>query len=83
MNLNHAQQASRIAVDALKRLRLKRGMSQQKLADKVGISRVAVTLIEAGKRNPSFYVILALASALDCKLSTLTAKTEKEMAAKR
>ena len=43
-------------VVSLSALRLEHGLSQQELADKLGITASAVSLIESGKRIPSFEV---------------------------
>jgi transcriptional regulator with XRE-family HTH domain len=41
----------------VKAMREKAGLSQQQLADKVGISRAFIALIEGGKRVPSLHVV--------------------------
>ena len=43
-----------IDIDKLKKMRLDRKMFQREVAEELGISRVMYTLIENGKRNPSF-----------------------------
>lgn len=48
----------------LRALRLARGYSQQQLAGMAGVSRQAVSAVEAGHSDPSLRVALALASAL-------------------
>jgi len=47
----------------MKAMREKAGLSQQKLAEKVGISRAFVALIESGKRLPSLQVVGRLMDA--------------------
>lgn len=37
----------------LKELREKEGLNQQQLAEKVGVSREYISMIESGQRNPS------------------------------
>jgi len=80
LNIHLALEFSKIVVRELQRVREKRGVSKKQLSEKSGVSRAAITMIEAGERNPSLYVMQALASALGCKLSTLIAKAEKEIA---
>jgi len=81
--LNTALEFSLVVVRELQRVREKRGISKRQLALKSGVSRSAILQIESGEHKPSLYIIQALASALGCKLSTLIAKAEKEMAGKR
>ena len=50
--------------EAAAALRLARGYSQQQLAGMAGVSRQAVSAVEAGHSDPSLRVALALASAL-------------------
>jgi transcriptional regulator with XRE-family HTH domain len=55
----------------IKELRLKRGLSQEDLAKKVGVSRVAVVFWEQGKAMPHASRIKAVAKALRCKVTDL------------
>lgn len=47
-------------------------LTQQELADKAGISRAAVSAIEALKAEPQFSTIKKLAAALECDPFDLT-----------
>jgi transcriptional regulator with XRE-family HTH domain len=49
----------------VRRLRTKIGMTQEELAEYVGIYRTYLSRIESGQANPSLSVIIALASALE------------------
>ena len=51
--------------------RLRLGLSQQELAARVGISRQALSSIEAGAAVPSTAVALRLAAALGCRVEDL------------
>ena len=49
---------------AVHRQRIRLGISQEDLADQVGLDRTYVSGIERGIRNPTFLVLLRLAKAL-------------------
>ena len=53
-------------------MRLQRGYSQEKLAEKCGFDRTYISLIERGLRNPSFTNLLKLAEGLGSSVSELT-----------
>ncbi len=55
----------------LKRLREKRGWTQQVLAEKVGVSRVTIARVEIGNRKPSLELLYRLAKALKVKVGDL------------
>ena len=49
----------------LKALRLERGLSQEQLADEIGIHRTYASDLERGTRNPSILVLERIAIALE------------------
>ena len=49
----------------IKELRTEAGLTQQELADRVGISKQAVSMYETGNRRPSFDIADALAELFD------------------
>jgi transcriptional regulator with XRE-family HTH domain len=51
-------------------------LGQEGLADKAGIHRTHVSLIERGKRMPSLLVIKKLAAGLDTTMASLMAELE-------
>ncbi len=55
----------------LKQLRADRGITQETLAKKAGLSRVYVTRIETGKQDPSLTTLTKLAKALKVKVGRL------------
>ncbi|WP_404328676.1 helix-turn-helix transcriptional regulator [Mesobacillus maritimus] len=55
----------------VKVLRTKAGLTQQQLADTVGITRQTVSLIEKGKYNPSLKLCLQICYAVQAKLDDL------------
>lgn len=52
----------------LKELRLKAGLSQERLANKAEIDRTYIPSIEKGERNVSLAIIDKLAKALDISI---------------
>jgi putative molybdopterin biosynthesis protein len=58
-------------VSRVAELRQQRGVRQQALAAAVGVSRQALSAIEAGRATPSTEVALRLARALDCRVEEL------------
>lgn len=55
----------------IKELRLKRGISQEELAKRLGVSRTSVVFWEQGKQEPRANKIKPLAKVLRCKVTDL------------
>lgn len=55
----------------LKSARTAHGMSQQELADKVGVSRQTINAIEKGDYNPTIRLCIAICKVLDKTLDEL------------
>jgi transcriptional regulator with XRE-family HTH domain len=55
----------------VKKLRLEKGLSQEKLAYEADIDRTYIPSIEKGERNVSITVIEKIAKALKVKISVL------------
>ncbi|MEB3024766.1 MULTISPECIES: helix-turn-helix transcriptional regulator [unclassified Parvimonas] len=55
----------------LKNVRAEKGMSQQKLADLIGVSRNTISSIETGQFNPTAKLALILCVTLDKKFEEL------------
>jgi len=53
---------------ALKKIRKKLNLSQEKLAQKANLPRTTITKIESGNYNPTISTLMAIASAMDKKL---------------
>jgi transcriptional regulator with XRE-family HTH domain len=51
-------------------------VSQEALADRAGLHRTYVSLLERGLRNPSLVVIEKLATALDTSMTSLVGEVE-------
>jgi transcriptional regulator with XRE-family HTH domain len=60
----------------LKRLRTAKGYSQDELAQRCGLDRTYISLIERGKRSPSLSVMSKISVSLDVHLAQLISKTE-------
>ncbi len=58
-------------ISLLRRRREQAGVAQQVLAERVGVSRQALTAIEAGRQVPSTSLALSLARALECRVEDL------------
>ena len=56
----------------IKSERLRRDISQEKLAERTNISRNSISLIETGKINPTILKVIDIANVLGVELSVLT-----------
>ena len=63
----------------LKRLRQEKGMTQQKLADLLGISRSAVGMYENGEREPDFETSELIADFFNVRLDELISNKTNEV----
>lgn len=57
-------------------LRKSKGISQKALAFEFGISDAAITMMEKGKRLPSFEILCALADYFDVSLDYLVGRSD-------
>lgn len=55
----------------IKALRKQKGWSQERLAERVGISTQYLSNIERGKENPTLYLLLRLADSLRVSLAEI------------
>ena len=55
----------------LKSARAAKGLSQQQLADRVGVSRQTINAIEKGDYNPTIQLCISICKALDKTLNDL------------
>lgn len=56
----------------IKKLRLKRNLTQEALAEKSGCHTNYIGGLERGERNPTITKLMAICWALNCKISELT-----------
>jgi transcriptional regulator with XRE-family HTH domain len=61
---------------ALRQRRKDAGLSQESLALDAKIERVYVSLLETGKRQPTFQMIVKLAEVLGCSAADIVADAE-------
>lgn len=59
---------------AVRELRKERGVSQEELADEIGLHRTYIGSIERGERNVGLNNVIRIASALDVRASGLMAR---------
>jgi transcriptional regulator with XRE-family HTH domain len=54
--------------EQIKRMRERKKLTQEEVADKCGITRPYLSNIELGKKLPSFTVLMALINVLECNI---------------
>ena len=62
----------------LRQKRLEAGLSQEKFAEKVGVSMRTISLLETSKQRPTLPTLENIAKALDVKLSELLQLVESQ-----
>jgi transcriptional regulator with XRE-family HTH domain len=75
--------ADRVAEHVGRRIRRRRraiDMTQERLAERAGIHRTEITLIESGRRMPLTYTLIKLAAGLGVSVDQLVAGIEWEPA---
>jgi transcriptional regulator with XRE-family HTH domain len=65
--------------NTLKQIRKKKSWSQEKLADKSGLDRTYISLLERGLRNPTLSTIFSLANCLDFQPNQFIKEIENVM----
>lgn len=66
----------------LLQIRKNKDITQEQLANAIGVSRPLISQIETGTCSPSIQTAMALAKALDCTIDELLAESEDESAEK-
>mgnify|MGYP001194392911 CR=1 FL=1 len=61
----------------IKKLRLEKKLTQQEVADKIGITRPAYTAYESGKREPDFSMLQVLADLFGVSTDYLLGRSDK------
>ena len=62
----------------IRRIRTRRGLSQEVLSGLAGIARTHLTMIENGTKAPNLETLYRIAQALDMSASQLLALSEEE-----
>jgi len=62
---------------AIRRRRVRLGLSQESLAFEAGIHRTYISMLERGRANPSLTVVDSVASALGCEISAIFKEMER------
>lgn len=65
--------------ERLKQLRMSKGYSQSELANKLGISKSTISMMEVGSRQPSFEMMEMIADFFNVSLDYLMGKEEGSM----
>ena len=63
--------------DEIKNARKKLGISQEELADRAGLHRTYISLLERNKKSPTIDVFLRICKALEVSASLVIKKLEK------
>lgn len=58
----------------LRKARLKKDITQQELADKIGVSRNTINLYENNKKLPSYETLIKLSDELEVSLDFITGR---------
>lgn len=58
----------------LKKIRLEKGISQEKLADTINLHRTYISFLERGLRNPTLKTIELIAKSLDTEVELFLKK---------
>lgn len=58
-------------MDALRLLRLSKGLTMKQLGELTDVSESTIGMIETGKRKPSYELLLKLSEVFDCSLDDL------------
>ena len=67
-------------VAELKKIRKSKGLSHEKIADKAGIHRSTISLIESGKNQATLITCLKIADVLECDLGKIITKINNKLA---
>ncbi|UUX92534.1 helix-turn-helix domain-containing protein [Methanoplanus endosymbiosus] len=65
--------------ELVKDIRLRKGLSQEKLAEKTSLDRTFISLIETGKSSPTLLTILKISGAFGLAPSELMLEFEKRL----
>lgn len=75
--MKETRTAGEMLGDHVRDLRQKRELTQNDLAQRLGVPQSRISEIESGARVPNLMTMLRLAAALDCKPTALLAPFDK------
>ena len=78
MNKRDAQYISDRIVAVLKEERIKKGISQYKLAKDTGMSKSSILYIENGKQHPTLYTIILISKYLNVEIGSIISSIEEQ-----
>ena len=78
MNKRDAQNISDKIVAVLKEERIKKGISQYKLAKVTGMSKSSILYIENGKQHPTLYTIILISKYLNVEIGSIISSIEEQ-----
>ena len=58
-------------MNQIRKMRIKKKLTQQQLAEKLGVKRTTVTLWESGKNKPRVDTLIELAKVFKCGVNSL------------
>ena len=79
LNKRDAQNISDKIVAILKEERIKKGISQYKLAKDTGMSKSSILYIENGKQHPTLYTIILISKYLDVEIGRIISSIENKV----
>ncbi len=62
----------------LKNIRIEKGMTQEQVADKIGLTRQAISAYESGKRQPGLDILMSLAEFYNVEIEEILYGTKKQ-----
>ena len=72
----------KIFAERLKQVRLAKGLKGPQLAEKISVSKAAISQFESGKSRPCLDVLARLADALDVSVDFLLGRTDNPKVSK-
>ena len=72
---------NQVIANVIRKLRQKKGLSQEVVSGLAGIARTHLTMIEKGTKQPNMETIWRIAQALDMPASELIRLVEEELSA--
>lgn len=79
MKQSPADKIGLYVVGRLAEIRQKKGVTFEELGGRTGLHPTSLSLIERGKRQPSFTNLVRIASALDVRLSRIAREAEDSL----